>query len=43
MIQRADNTESEVTKLQKIVKEQSSVIDNYGKKEKCALDVERKI
>ena len=47
VIQRADNAESEVTKLQEIVKEQSSVIENSGEKEKCALqkalDAERKI
>ena len=32
-----------MTKLQEIVKEQSSIIDNSGLKGKFALDTERKI
>ena len=43
VIQREDNTESVVTKLREIFKEQSSVIENSSEKEKCALDAERKI
>ena len=43
VIQRADNTESDVTKFQEIVKEQSSVIESSGEKEKFDLDAERKI
>ena len=43
VIQRAYNSESEETQLREIVKEQLSVIENSGEKEKCALDAEIKI